>query len=139
MRKKYRMMVDTTSLISGLVFHGVEHRLLKLVEKDKIKLVLSDHIVEETRRVLKRSFGGKASLLDEFLEITNPEIIKKEKYLNLIEKYKESIDDPKDVPILASGIKANPDFFISGDKHFKTEKVKKLLNVVTSRQILEKF
>ncbi len=132
-------MIDTTSLISGLVFHGVEHRLLKLVEDNKIELVLSEYIVEETRRVLERSFGTKASLFDEFLEIVNPEIIKKEKYLNLIEKYKESIDDPKDLPILVSGIKANLDFFVSGDKHFGTEKVKKLLNVVTSRQILEKF
>ena len=132
-------MVDTTSLISGLVFHGVEHRLLKLAEDDKIKLVLPDYVVEETRRVLKKKFESKASLFDEFLEIVKPEMIKKGKYENLIEKHKKSINDPKDIPILAVGIKANPDFFISGDKHFKTEKVKKLLNVASSRHVLEKF
>jgi len=137
--KKYRVMVDTTSLISGLVFHGVEYRLLKLVEKNAIKLVLSDFILEETKRVLKLKFDSKALLFDEFLEIVKPEIIDKKDYRNLLIKYKDLISDKKDLPILAAAIRAKPDFFITGDKDFKTEKIKKFLNIISSRDLLDKF
>lgn len=132
-------MIDTTSLISGIVFKGVEHKLLKLVEKKEIKLVLSDYIIEETLRVLKRKFGAKAFLFNEFLGIIDCEIIRKKDYSHLIKKYKDAIDDHKDLPILASAIVAKPDFFISGDKHFKTEKIKKLVNVSSSAELLGKF
>ena len=137
--KKYRVMVDTTSLISGLVFGRVEHRLLKLAEEGKIILVLSDFIIEETRRILRLKFGSKSLLFNEFLEIIKPEIIEIKDYKHLIDDYKDSIEDPKDLPILTAAIKTKPDFFISGDKHFNTQKAKRLLNVISSRDLICKF
>jgi len=42
----------------------------------------------------------------------------------------------KDVPILVSALKASPDFFITGDKDFNSEEIKKMLNVIKTRDFL---
>ncbi len=42
----------------------------------------------------------------------------------------------KDVPILASVLYANPDYFLTGDAHFHTEGIKKIVNVVTAKDFL---
>ena len=139
MKKKLRVMVDTNTLISGIVFRGVEHNLLEKMRGNEIKLVLSEDIIEETKDVIKRKFPDKINIVNEFLEQIEFEHLPTQQYQKLIPKYKDFITHPEDLPILVSGIKANPDFFVSGDRHFETEKVKKLLNVVPSRYVLEKF
>lgn len=139
MKRKFRVMVDTNTLISGIVFKGVEHRLLEKARENKFKLVLSEDVIEETKEVIKRKLPDKIAMVDEFLENIKFEYLPVKQYQKLIPKYKNFMSDSEDIPILVSGIKANPDYFVTGDKHFKTQRVKKLLNIVTSRQILEKF
>jgi predicted nucleic acid-binding protein len=46
------------------------------------------------------------------------------------------ISHKKDVPILAAVLTVRPDYFLTGDLHFFSEKVKKVINVKTTKEFL---
>ena len=51
-----RVFIDTNTLVSGLLFAGNEAKLLNLALDEKIKLVMSEQVVEETKRTLVEKF-----------------------------------------------------------------------------------
>ena len=46
------------------------------------------------------------------------------------------INHQKDIPILAAVLAAKPDFFITGDSHFFTARVKSVVTVKNSKEFL---
>lgn len=53
--------------------------------------------------------------------------------------YEGSIADPNDLPVLVSAINAGADFVVSGDRHFRTAKVRNLIPVVSARRLVERL
>jgi predicted nucleic acid-binding protein len=45
----------------------------------------------------------------------------------------------KDIPVLAAVLTVKPDFFLTGDAHFFTEKVRKAVPVMSTKDFLEKI
>ena len=53
-----RVTADTNIVISGLNFNGNPRRILEMAEDGQIQLCISDEILEETARVLRRPRFG---------------------------------------------------------------------------------
>jgi putative PIN family toxin of toxin-antitoxin system len=136
---KPRILVDTNILVSGLVFYGNEHEILKKAETGSIVLVLSDFILLETRSVLGEKFKGYESLVDVFLNQVLYELIPGELIQETLGEYGGKIRDKKDTHVLASVMISDPDYIVTGDRELR-EDLNKYLNsdkAVTSTEILE--
>lgn len=130
-----RVMLDTNVLISGMVFHGPERRLLDTILKNDHVLVLCEQTKTEAEMVLLRKFSASKRFLQNFLKLFRVELISPPSRAE-IEKAGSLIRDPKDAPILAGAIIARPDLFVTGDKDFHTPEVKKLIPVQTTSHAL---
>jgi predicted nucleic acid-binding protein len=109
---------------------------LNLALGGKIKLVTSEQVVEETKRTLVEKFRLNPAIStlvvvgwSKFAEIVKASREEAEKFRGLV--------GTKDAQILAAALKSKADFFISGDKGFHQEKIKRMINVVTTRQFLK--
>ena len=57
MRKALRVFINTNVLLSGLLFSGNEHRILKSAQQGKLKLVISQDVIEKAEAVIRRKFS----------------------------------------------------------------------------------
>ena len=64
-----RIFLDANTLVSGIVFRGFEHELLKNGVPGDFELVTSEDVIEELVEVLERKFPKNAGLAREFLKI----------------------------------------------------------------------
>jgi putative PIN family toxin of toxin-antitoxin system len=133
-----RVFIDTNTLVSGLLFAGNEAKLLNLALDEKIKLVMSEQVVEETKRTLVEKFMLNPA-------ISSVVVVGWSKVAEIVEAPREEakkfrgLVGAKDAKILAAALKSKADFFISGDRSFHQEKIKRMINVVTTRQFLRKL
>lgn len=133
-----RVMIDSNTFLSGIVFDGMERLLLRtLVHSDHV-LLLAKFSVSEVERVLRRKFPSMIQDYKNVLQSLDAEILplpdKSE-----VERCIDLIRDDHDAPILASAIEARPDVFVTGDKDkdFFEERVRVLIKVATTRETLE--
>lgn len=131
-----RVMLDTNVLVSGMVFHGPERRLLDTILKNDHVLVLCEQTEREAEMVLLRKFSVSERFLQNFLRLFRVERVSLPSQA-AIEEARSLIRDPKDAPILAAAIIARPDLFVTGDKDFHTPEVKKLIPVQTTSRIID--
>lgn len=137
---KKKVFIDTNILLSGIFFSGNESKLLSLLEID---LITSDLVLEEAREVVRRKFQvfGVESFKVALEELENAlmdftEIIQKKDYIHKFKTARELIDKEKDSRILAAVLAVKPDYFVTGDTDFYTLKIKKILAVCKTREIL---
>lgn len=131
-------MLDTNILFSGLFFPGKPSRILRLI-KEKHILVLSTDIIREIYKIIDLRFPNRRYLFDSFLVLTKHEIIFEEEFKCKFSEAIKLIKDKKDIPILACALATKPDYFITGDKDFHTQEIKKKLKVVTPDEFLRLF
>jgi len=136
---RYRVFLDTNILISGVFFEGNESKILEMAEID---LITSRDVVEELKKVTikKLKYLGERSLEIALSELesalTDIEILPRAKYIRKMEMAGRLINHQKDIPILAAVLAAKPDFFITGDSHFFTARVKSVVTVKNSKEFL---
>lgn len=127
---KYRVFVDTNILLSGIFFEGNESRILDLMEVD---LITSEDAVVELRKVVKKKLKY---LKERTLEIALAEtekaladiiIIPRIKYNHKLKEAEYLMKHKKDIPILAAVLYAKPDYFLTGDAHFFTDNIKRVV------------
>ncbi len=137
-----RVFLDTNILISGIFFSGVESKLLSL---SKIEFITSDIAVSELKEVVMRKF---VSIKAESKRITFQEIdralgdfrvIKENEYRGYIGEASRFVKGRNDRKILAAVLFAKPDYFITGDKHFHTEKIKEKVEVKHTQEVLKEL
>ena len=138
MRKK--IFIDANVIISGTFFEGNESKLISLEDVD---LYTSDVVIEEVKDVAMRKFKSlkmedkRIALMEIERSLVDLEVIVKEKdYKECIEKAKKFIRKEKDLKILAAVMTINPDYFVTGDKDFHNFKVKQLVPVRYTKEVL---
>ena len=133
-----RVMIDSNTFLSGIVFDGMEGLLLHTMVHSNHVLLLAKFSVSEVERVLRRKFPGVIEDYDyeDILESLDAEILPFPDRSE-VEQCIEIIRDEYDAPILASAIKARPDVFVTGDKDFFEERVRALIRVATTRETLK--
>ncbi|MFH0861068.1 MAG: putative toxin-antitoxin system toxin component, PIN family [Candidatus Altiarchaeota archaeon] len=131
--RQHKVFIDANTLLSGLFFEGPESTLLKIGILGQIRLVTCDFVVKEVRTIIRRKFSGAENHFDDIISIMT--VLPTEKD----ELRRGLIRDRKDAPILATALKYKPDYFVTGDKEFHTPEIKKLLNVVKTRNLLDRI
>lgn len=129
-----KVVIDTNVFVSGIFFSGPPYRILKAWQDDRIRIAVTEEILEEYRRVIEElSVKFKDVNFDHILEQV---LIKAE--LAPSYSFKETIcEDPDDDKFLACAIAAKSKYIISGDQHLL--KIGKFLNtnIVTPRYFLD--
>jgi len=136
---RYRVFLDTNILISGIFFEGNESRILNLPEVD---LITCEDCVDELYRITRKKLKhlGNRTLEIALLELekalSDIEVIPRAKYRAKLNAAENLMTHKKDIAILAAAMSSEPDYLLTGDKHFFTNKIKKVLNVRTSVEFL---
>jgi putative PIN family toxin of toxin-antitoxin system len=113
-----RVVVDTSVLISALLWGGLPHRVLELAESGAITLCATENTLAELRGVLGRpKFQNRLLARGATLETAMQGI------LGLVELYPHiplpgSVpDDPDDDIFVSCAVTADTPYLISGDRH----------------------
>lgn len=140
---KKTIFVDTNILLSGIFFRGNEAKLLSTLN---VELITSDTVIQEIGKVAQIKFKPLKveSRRIALQEIDNSlrdisKIIKKSVYSRKIREAQRLVAGKEDAKILAAVLATEPDYFITGDKHFHTKKVKERVRVRHTRDILREL
>ena len=139
--KRLRLFLDSNVIISGLFFSGPESALLKQHELD---FITSDVNYNEILDVVKRKFKSlNISVLKYALEkideaFIDIDIVYERDWkttLDIAAKYLKGNDQK----ILAAGLYAKPDYFVTGDRDFHRNEIKNLVNTINTRMLMKKL
>ena len=100
-----------------------------------------DELHRITRKKLKH-LGNRTlelALLELEKALSDIEVIPRAKYRAKLNAAENLMTHKKDIAILAAAMSAEPDYILTGDKHFFTNKIKKVLNVRTSVEFLSEI
>ncbi|MBI2263441.1 putative toxin-antitoxin system toxin component, PIN family [Candidatus Berkelbacteria bacterium] len=122
MAARFKIFLDTSALLSGLNSPlGGAGIILNLFKEGELEIIVSEFVLEETRRALQEKFFKLQKPFEDFLNL-KPKILPDP----TIEEVKKAakIIDKKDAPILAAALSVNPDFLVTLDRqHFLTPEV----------------
>ncbi len=136
-----RVFLDTNVIISGLLTEeGIPKIVLDLFSLNlpEIKAVTGQFNLLELRRTIRKKIPKLAEIFEDAIRKVNIEVVplpEKE----IVDKYKDLISF-KDAPVLASAIKSGCTYLVTGDKHFKAERLrmaKLSIKIVTPLEFLE--
>ena len=139
-----RVVLDTNVVISSLLWKGIPHEILKLVEKGIVKYYATIEMINELEEVLRRDKFSvriaklQTSMNEMMLGITSlVEIVKLKRLINL--KPQEIPTDKDDIIFIQCAINAKAQYIISGDIHLlKLEQVRGI-PILTPEKFLQKF
>jgi len=115
--KKLKVFLDSNVFISGLYSgKGAPGFIIDEYISGKINISISQKVLNEIVIVLKEKLPSILGLFQDFLLAYPPEIIK-DPTMEAIKKW-NSIINEDDALILESAISCNPDYLVTGDKHF---------------------
>ena len=138
---RVKIVADTNTLLSGLLWRGAPAGLLEMVELRRASLVMSPDLIFELRDVLSRkklaarirqietSAPELAAKLARHIQIVNPSIISQPSNLR----------DADDLPVLACAAAAKADAIVTGDKDLLVLKSFHGIPIMTVREVLERL
>lgn len=106
-------------------------------------MVTADICKEETLEVVERKFDDLSSkslakVLEEVgLALIDIDIV--EEYEGKMEEAKRYIQGKNDRKVLAAVLKVEPDYFITGDGDFHEKEIEEKVDMIKSRELLEKI
>ena len=138
-KPKPRVFLDSNVIFSGLYSpQGAPGIIIERFVKGSISVVVSQQVLEEVIRTVKEKLPKVLPVLRKLLVNTPPEVIADPK-LPDIESWTKKLQ-LGDAAILAAAVAAQPDYFVTGDRHFIgnqgiADEVG--LHIVTPAQLLE--
>ena len=131
-----KIVLDTDVFISGVFFKGPPQKILKAWRDGRIKILISEEIIEEYRRVgelLSKQFPGiECGSILKLLAI-NAQFVQPKKLSAPV------CEDPDDDKFLECAISGNSDFIVSGDKHLLKVSGHKRIEVITPRNFVDNY
>ena len=113
----HRIFVDSNVLISGMYSpEGTPAKILHLHTSGRVTIVISQLILTETVFTVREKKPAAISALNVFLTNSPPEIVKNPS-IDQVKKWIEYLHF-EDAVIFAAAISAEPEYFVTGDKHF---------------------
>ncbi len=138
----YRVFLDTNILLSGIFFDGNESKILDVVE---LNLVTSEDVVDELRRAVRKKLKYltartiEIALAETEKALSDIVIVPRAKYSHKLREAETLMKYRKDIPILAAVLYTKPDYFLTGDMHFSTGQIKKIVNVINAKDFLSRI
>ena len=131
------IMLDSNVIFSGIVFGGKPAILLKTILRGDFQLVIPEDQIEELYRLFKRMLPKQLYLLEAYMALQHTKILPATRYARKIKTALRLIRDKKDAPLLACALLIKPKYFITGDKDFHVESIKRKVNVLTPEEFIE--
>lgn len=111
-----RVTADTNVIISGLNFKGNPRHILDMAEEGQIQLCISDDILQETARVLRRpKFGWPEEEIRQAID----QLLCFAEYVEPSNRVDVITEDPTDNRILECALASGSDYLVSGDVHLQ--------------------
>jgi len=137
--KKIKVFLDSNVFISALYSEkGAPGIIMDSYISGQIDILISQKVLNEIIIVLKNKFPSVLDMLQKFL-LAYPPVIIKDPPKESVKKWNGIINE-NDAAILESAIYCNPDYFITGDKHFFESSVieqKSGLRIIKPREFLD--
>jgi putative PIN family toxin of toxin-antitoxin system len=116
-----KVVLDANIFVSAIIVpKGNSAQIFELAKRDKIKLIISQPILEEVRRVLFYPHIQKRHKSSpEIVERKLKKMIQFALFLKPKLKINAVKDDPDDNKYLECAVEGKADYIISGDKHLK--------------------
>jgi len=109
-----RVTADTNIFISGLNFAGLPRQILNLAESGAIHLAVSDDILDEVTRVLRREkFGWPEAEIDRALA----QISLFAEHVEPKQRIDAITEDPTDNRIIECAVASRSEYLVTGDDH----------------------
>lgn len=135
--RKIKVVLDTSTFISGFFWKGNEYQLLKLIENNKIKLYITKEILFEIEEVLKKpkfkNIIFKSGLtINEIINliITISNLIENKHTINVCR-------DKSDNKFIECAVSCSADFIISGDNDLLSLKRYRKIKIVKTIEFLK--
>ena len=136
---KLRVFLDSNVIVSGIYSsRGAPAAILEHFIGGRLRVVVSQQVLDEVIRTVKVKLPDALPVLRKLLVNAPPEIWK-DPAPEEIERWREVLDIG-DAAVLAAAVAAEPDYFITGDRHFIGDpKIaeKAGLRIVTPAQFVE--
>ncbi|MBW2040351.1 MAG: putative toxin-antitoxin system toxin component, PIN family [Deltaproteobacteria bacterium] len=143
MQPKYRLRVflDSNVIFSGLYSSaGAPGKILEWFMEGRLMMVISKQVLDEVVRTIKEKLPGALPALRKLLISTPPEVTK-DPPLEEVTLWAKVID-AEDAAILAAAVASQPNYLITGDKHFFDNpdiSEKSGLNIVTPAEFVKRL
>jgi len=135
-----KVVLDTNSLVSALLWDGNEAKIIEKAEKKEIQLFISQEILEELEGVLKREKFIKRL---ESREYTVEKAVAKIALISTLIEPNVVIDvikeDSEDNKVLECAVSAKAKYIISGDNHLLSLRSYKGIIIFTAIRISNQF
>jgi uncharacterized protein len=135
-----RVVADTNTIVSGLLWQGSPRKVLEAARKGKFELFTSVALLTELEGVLERDkftkrlaiadltarelVLGYAALATPITPLAIPTVI---------------LDDPDDDAVLACALAATADVIVSGDGHLLSLKTYQGIDILTAPKLLARI
>ena len=129
-----KAVLDANIYISSIFWEkGNPHKIIEKIINQEIQAFISNEILEELKKVLKRDFDEPNELIEDQIKLIKEysEIIETSEKINIIQ---EDADDNK---IIECAISANANYIITGDNHLLKLKEFRGIKIVNSKDFLE--
>jgi len=133
-----KVVLDTNTLISGILWDGNEAKIIEKAERKEIQLFTSQKILKELEEVLKREKFSKK--LEGKKYTVNEAVTKIALIAVLIEStHKINVikEDPDDNRVLECAVSAKADVVISGDGHLLSLKNYAGIDIIPASEFIK--
>lgn len=140
LKSAVRLVLDTNTVISGLLWHGTPGRLIDAAQTKSITLCTSVPLLSELRGVLARDkFAGQlqaraldvSEIFDGYAALAV--IVAPAGIAPIVTK------DPADDAVLACALAAQADLIVSGDPHLRNLKTYHGIPIITATDALRQI
>ena len=128
-----RVFLDTNVIASATATRGLCADVLRTVIEFH-DLVVSEHLIEELRRVLKDKFGASPALIADVVWLLQQETLAS----HATPLRDVLLPDPADVAIVSSALNGAADVLVTGDKEILALGRIGSLEILTPRQFWDK-
>jgi putative PIN family toxin of toxin-antitoxin system len=128
-----RVFLDTNVIASATATRGLCADVLRTAIEFH-ELVVSDHLLDEVRRILKDKFGASAALIADVVWLLRQDTIAS----GAMPLHDLSLPDPADVAIVSSALNGAADVLVTGDKEILGLRRVGSLDILTPRQFWDK-
>ncbi len=109
------LFVDANVLVSAVLFHGPEERLVHLAHGGSVRLQTSAYVLEQVRRVLAVKFALPADRVDQAIDLL-PVSVVPEAGESALARAHGLLRDPSDAPVLAAAWDCGAAVLVTGDR-----------------------
>lgn len=132
-----RIVLDTNTVISSLLWFGNPRQILDLAEEGTVTICTSSDLLNELEKVLARpKFTGRFAAVGTSVEEVLDRFIELAEVVEVLEKVTVVTADPDDDAVISCALAAGADCIVSGDAHLLDLKSYGDVEILSAAQFL---